>query len=51
MAHSPVGRQLPFFCVIRKLGVHSLRCAGGGDGDDHRNLSANGLKYASEQVC
>jgi len=23
MAHTPVGAQLPFFCVICELGVHS----------------------------
>jgi len=40
MAHTPVGGQLPFFCVIRKLGMHSLRCAGDGE-DHHRNVSAN----------
>jgi len=40
MAHTPVGAQLPFFCVIGELTMHSLRCVG--DGDDHyRDLSAN----------
>ena len=40
MAHTPIRGQLPFFCVIRKLEMHSLRCTGTGN-DDHRNLSAN----------
>jgi len=40
MAHTPVRGQLPFFCVICELTMHSLRCAGDGD-DHHRTLSAN----------
>ena len=45
-------RTITVFCVICDSGVHSLRCAGDGNGDDHhRDLSANSLRYASRQLC
>jgi len=47
MAHTPIRGQLPFFCVVFELDMHSLRCAGDGNGDDHhRNSSAE-----QSQVC
>jgi len=49
MAHTPVGGQLPFFCVIRELTVHSLRCAGDGE-DHHRNVSANQAELCAPTI-